>query len=314
MTIKTRVILVISITLLIGLVLVTTRYKQVKGAIRPAFDGEFMTRPDGAKALIDFYELKFKVYPMQMEPGLMYRAISDKAVDVVDGYSTDGRILAYNLQILKDDKHFFPPYYAAPLVRNDTLQKYPKLRPVLNLLAGKLSDETMQKLNYAMDKSKQGARTIAKKYLIKHNLLPADYKEKTGLTSAIVIGGKNFNEQEVLAHMLGLLIESRLNLGVEMKLNLGGTMIVFNALKSGDIDLYPEYTGTGLMSILKKDVITDPDESYKVVKKMFKKEFDLIWLKPFGFNNTYTLTMRKKHAARLNIQTISDLAAYLKQY
>ncbi len=129
----------------------------------------------------------------------------------------------------------------------------------------------------------------------------------------IVIGGKDFTEQSVLGEMLAILIEENSDLTVGRKLYLGGTMICFNALKSGDLDLYAEYTGTGLVSILNREVINDPDEAYAAVKEDFKDEYGLIWLKPFGFNNTYTLTMRKGHAKNLGIRTFSDLAAYVRK-
>jgi glycine betaine/choline ABC-type transport system substrate-binding protein len=88
-------------------------------------------------------------------------------------------------------------------------------------------------------------------------------------------------------------------------------MICFNALKAGDIDLYPEYTGTGLVNILKREVISDPNKAYDYVRQAFIDEYNLVWLQAFGFNNTYTLTMRTNHAKKLGIKTISDLANYL---
>ncbi|MBI4243729.1 MAG: glycine/betaine ABC transporter substrate-binding protein, partial [Planctomycetes bacterium] len=76
--------------------------------------------------------------------------------------------------------------------------------------------------------------------------------------------------------------------------------------------IYAEYTGTGLVNILKQDVISDPQKAYEVVKTTFEEKYDLIWLEPFGFNNTYTLTMRKNHAKELGIQTVSDMAEYVR--
>ena len=132
-------------------------------------------------------------------------------------------------------------------------------------------------------------------------------------TPDIVIGGKDFTEQSVLGEMLAILIEENSDLTVERKLYLGGTMICFNALKAGDLDLYAEYTGTGLVNILKREVISDPGEAYAAVREDFKDKYGLIWLKPFGFNNTYTLTMRKGQAEKLGIRTFSDLAAYVRK-
>ncbi|UCD58489.1 MAG: glycine/betaine ABC transporter substrate-binding protein, partial [Candidatus Hydrogenedentota bacterium] len=93
------------------------------------------------------------------------------------------------------------------------------------------------------------------------------------------------------------------------KFGLGGTMVCFNALKSGDIDLYPEYTGTGLTAILNREVVSDPDKVYEIVSEEFEKQLNLIWFKPFGFNNTYALAMRNDHAEKLKFRKISDLSA-----
>lgn len=112
--------------------------------------------------------------------------------------------------------------------------------------------------------------------------------------------------------MMATLIECETQLEVVRRLNLGGTMICFQALRAGDLDLYAEYTGTGLVNVLKRDVISDPDESFRVVRRAFDREYGLVWLSPFGFNNTYTLTMRRRQAHELGIATISDLAGHLR--
>ena len=136
----------------------------------------------------------------------------------------------------------------------------------------------------------------------------------SGKTSSdiITIGGKNFTEQVILGEILAQTIEAHTGLGVSRKLNLGGTMICFNAIQSGDLDAYAEYTGTGLVNILDKPVMSDPEKTYNTVKKDFADKYQLVWLKPFGFNNTYTLTMRRKQAESMGIESISDLAEYIK--
>jgi len=130
----------------------------------------------------------------------------------------------------------------------------------------------------------------------------------------IAIGSKHFTEQEILGEIMAILIEENTDFKVVRKLNLGGTMICFNALKAGDIDLYAEYTGTGLVNILKMKTTKDPAQAYRMVKDAFEKRFQMVWLDPFGFDNTYTLTMRRTHAKSLGIQKISDLAGYKEQF
>ena len=124
----------------------------------------------------------------------------------------------------------------------------------------------------------------------------------------IVIGSKNFNEQLVLGNMVASLIEHKTKYKVERKLNLGGTAVVFSAMKSKDIDLYVEYTGTGLVNILKKDSISDPDKVYDVVKREFSKNYDIELMKPLGFNNTYVIALNKDVAKKNNVNTISELS------
>lgn len=313
MQIKYRVAIVVAVSLLIGIVLVFTREWGSSTVLRAAFDAEFLSRPDGYQGLCKHYGLAFAREPMQMDPGLMYRALYEGAVDVIDGFATDGRIPAYNLTALTDDKHFFPPYDAAPLIREQTLGKHPVIEAILRSLAGKLSDTTMRELNYQVDEKGRRAHEVAKEFLIAHGLIQKEDEPGDGSDGWVTIGGKQFTEQEILGELMAILIEHNANLAVDRKLNLGGTMICFNALKSGDIDLYPEYTGTGLINILKKDIIRNPHKVYQTVKQIFKERDGLVWLEPFGFNNTYTLTMRKEHAQQLAIASISDLAEYLNQ-
>jgi len=118
---------------------------------RPGFGYEFIERPDGYQGLIRTYGLTFDQPPRIMDLGLLYRALLEKQVDLVAGNSTDGLIAARDLAILEDDKRFFPPYQAVPIVRRETLKLHPAVRDALNQLGGKISDEEMRRLNYAVD-------------------------------------------------------------------------------------------------------------------------------------------------------------------
>jgi len=307
-----RVLFVVTVIVVILVVLVAVRMgrRQAPGAgqLRAAFDAEFLTRPDGYKGLCEHYGFRFVAEPVQMDPGLMYKAVADGAADVIDAFATDGRIAAYDLVVLEDDKGFFPPYYAAPLVRSETLKQYADLEKLLNKLSGKISDSAMQKLNYEVDEKGRKAQDVAREFLVSEKLIAADAKPGDGSRGTVRIGGKQFTEQEILGELMAVLIECNSNIKVDRRLNLGGTMICFNALKAGDLDLYAEYTGTGLVNILKHEVISEPDKAYAHVAAQFAERFGLKWLRPFGFNNTYTLTMRRAHAEELGLGTISDLA------
>jgi osmoprotectant transport system permease protein len=244
----------------------------------------------------------------------MYRACAEGAVQVICGFATDGRIAAYDLVPLEDDRNFFPPYYAAPLVRAETLAEHPELENLLNRLAGRLDDRTMRRLNLKVDRREdpRSARQAARDWLVAEGLLDAQAEPRGGDAGTIVIGGKDFTEQLILGELMALVIEHGSDLRVDRKLCLGGTMICFNARRAGDLDLYAKYTGTGLVNILDRPAISDPDETYATVKNAFKEKYNLVWLEPFGFNNTYTLTMRRDQARRLGIETISDLADHLR--
>jgi glycine betaine/choline ABC-type transport system substrate-binding protein len=131
---------------------------------------EFLARPDGVPGLTKFYDLKFKDQK-GMDPGLVYKAIAENQVDVISGFATDGRIPAFNLVVLEDDLKFFPPYYAAPVVRDDLLAKAPQVSDILNRLAGKITDITMATLNYTVDGKKQPAEEVARDFLKSQNLI-----------------------------------------------------------------------------------------------------------------------------------------------
>ncbi len=311
---NSRILTLLALVAAVGVLLLAARpllfERERPGHLRAAFDAEFHTRPDGYPGLAQHYGLQFPETPRQMDSGLMYRAVADGAVDVINAFATDGRIPAYDLMVLEDDKGFFPSYDAAPLVRRDTLDQFPQMERVLNQLAGRISTQRMQELNFEVDELGRPAADVAREFLAGEGLLDAD-PPADAPRGRVAVGGKDFTEQEIVGEMMAILLETQAGLRVDRRLNLGGTMVCFEALRAGDIDLYVEYTGTALVNILDREVIADPDESYRVVGRAFREKYDLVWLEPFGFNNTYTLTMRRTQAHRLEIHNISDLAAYL---
>ena len=124
----------------------------------------------------------------------------------------------------------------------------------------------------------------------------------------IVVGCYNSSEQIILGDMLATLIEKNTDIKVEKDLNLGGSGLAYEALKAGEIDMYPEYTGMSLVGIMKRQPINDPAKAYKVVSDYYIKNYGITWLEPFGFNDTYTLSVRQDTAKEYNLETISDLA------
>ncbi|NLZ52737.1 MAG: glycine/betaine ABC transporter substrate-binding protein [Thermoanaerobacteraceae bacterium] len=122
----------------------------------------------------------------------------------------------------------------------------------------------------------------------------------------IRIGGKNFSEQFIMAEMLSILIEENTDLKTSVQTNLAAN-VIFNAIKSNQIDLYLEYTGTGLIN-LGMEPMSDPDQVYEIVKKEFDEQFNIKWMKPYGFNNTYAMVVTQETAKKYNLKTISDMA------
>jgi osmoprotectant transport system substrate-binding protein len=112
---------------------------------------EFEQRPDGLRGLSAAYGLKFMGPPRTMDLGLLYRALEDHQVDMIAANSTDGPIQVLGLTALADDKHYFPPYQAVPLVRDEALEEWPEIRIALAALAGKVSAEQMRAMNLEVD-------------------------------------------------------------------------------------------------------------------------------------------------------------------
>jgi osmoprotectant transport system substrate-binding protein len=131
---------------------------------------EFLERPDGFPGLSKSYGLRFAESPKVMDLGLIYRALLDHQVDIVAGNSTDGLIDALGLVALADDRHYFPPYDAVPIVRQSTLAQFPQLRAALADLAGKLSASDIRRLNYAVDAQHQDAAAVVRAFRQSHGL------------------------------------------------------------------------------------------------------------------------------------------------
>src|SRR5450432_126531 len=137
---------------------------------RAGFGYEFMERPDGYQGLAATYGLRFAAAPRIMDLGLLTRALKDHQVDLVAGDATDGLIPALDLFVLDDDKHYFPPYEAVAIIRQQTLEEHPEVKQALDALAGKISDADMRQLNYAVDGQKRDVKDVVSEFLHSKNL------------------------------------------------------------------------------------------------------------------------------------------------
>jgi len=132
---------------------------------RAGFGYEFMERPDGYRGLAATYGLHFAEQPRIMDLGLLTRALKDHQIDLAGGNTTDGLIPALDLFVLADDRHYFPPYEAVPVIRRQTLEQHPEIAQVLAELEGKISDEEMQNLNYAVEGQHRDATEVVHEFL-----------------------------------------------------------------------------------------------------------------------------------------------------
>lgn len=135
-------------------------------------NAEFCSRKDGLKGLEAKYGFKFpEENIIKMEPGLTYISLREKVVDVAMGFATDGRIEGFNLISLKDDKHFFPVYDAAPVVRKEVLEKFPEIERYLRDISSRLDEKSMKNLNYLIDMEHRNVTVVAREWLVKNGLI-----------------------------------------------------------------------------------------------------------------------------------------------
>lgn len=274
-----------------------------------ACDVEFYSREDGYPAVQEKYDLAFSSV-LTLDANLMYTAIDEGKVDVIFGYTTDGRIKSFDLYTLEDDQHAFPPYHCAPIIRKGLAEEYPEVAGALNLLAGQFSDSIMTELNFRVQEAGQSYQQVARDFLAEIDLLRPDQAQGG---KVFVIGSKNFTEQFILAELFGLLINGHTDYDVDIKSGLGGTKICFDALNNGELDMYLEYTGTGFMVILDppeeqvEALITDAGAIYDYVQDAFLEKYGIQWLNPLGFNNTYAAMVPRERAVKENWKKVSDL-------
>lgn len=133
-------------------------------SLRAGFNAEFLERPDGWPGLKKAYGLAI-TKTVNLDAGLVYQALKEGKVDVISGFSTDGRIDAFRLRVLEDDLKFFPRYEPFPVVRREALARFPTLRSALGILAGRLNEATMRALNYEVDGKGRSPHDVAREFL-----------------------------------------------------------------------------------------------------------------------------------------------------
>jgi osmoprotectant transport system substrate-binding protein len=145
------------------------KISNVKSGMRLGVGYEFQARPDGLAGLEKAYGLQFDP-PRVMDLGLLYRALGAGQVDIVAGNSTDGPIRALGFRVLEDDRHYFPPYEAVPLIREDSIARHPEIQVAMDKLAGKVSAEEMQAMNDAVDGKHEDVGAVVRRFRAEHGL------------------------------------------------------------------------------------------------------------------------------------------------
>ena len=143
---------------------------RVNKKVHAAFDPDFTSLKDGYPGLKKIYKLDFASIK-STESSIRYHAIANNQANVVDGYTTDAEIKKYNLVMLDDDKKFFPPYQGAPLMRTKFAERNPQIVKALNKLAGKITTEEMQQMNYQVNVKHEKPAKVAYDYLVKHGVI-----------------------------------------------------------------------------------------------------------------------------------------------
>ncbi|MCM3570282.1 osmoprotectant update ABC transporter permease/substrate-binding subunit OpuFB [Neobacillus mesonae] len=144
--------------------------KAIENDVKAGFTLEFSDREDGYRGIQSLYDIHFSNL-VTMEPKLRYVAVESGEINLVDAYSTDSELRQYKLKVLADDKHLFPPYQGAPLLRKETVDQYPEIAAALNKLAGRITDDEMREMNYQVNVEGRAPSDVAKEYLDRKGLL-----------------------------------------------------------------------------------------------------------------------------------------------
>ncbi len=276
-------------------------------------ESEFYSREqDGIKGLEKRYGFQFKQENvLLMDLNEAYDKLRTGECEIAEGYATDGRIPAWGFYNLEDDLNYFPIYNPAPVVRKEILDKYPEITDLLNALGQYLDNETMSKLNARVDLGNDGKFSSGDEETVENVALNFLQSVRLLNPPTIKVGSKEFTEQLILGKMLVLLLKDA-GYEVEDKTGIGGSPAVRAALESGEIDVYPEYTGTGLSlhnNLPGAALPTDPDRAWELVKSLDERK-GLVWLDRAALNDTYTL-MARQDLLDKGIKSLEDLAKFM---
>lgn len=281
--------------------------------LKIAAAAEWTERSDGLRGFQEHYGFEFPEIAV-VDLGLAYQAVGTGLAHVGVGDATEGRIARYDLVILDDDRGFFPAYNPAPVVRAEMLDIHPELADILKQLSSRLNLETLVQLNKQVSIDKIMPQQVARNWLVEQNLIR---EQQQGADPAkqtpIVVGGKTFTEALTLGYLTKYLLEDR-GFKVVDEIGLGEVAVITPALFAGRIDLYWEYTGTGLMNVMGHDgVVSDPQTCWQLVRDWYMENHNVVWLDYAPANNTFVIFTSRELHEKHGWRTISDLAAYVNR-
>ena len=250
------------------------------------------------------YGLKWKSTTYISEQ-LSFAAVTSGSIDINECYTTDPNIVVDNFVLLKDTKNVFPPYNPSPIVRDSTLAKSSAIQTTLDGLESHLTTAKQTGLIKKVSVDHQDVPTVAKAFLQSEGLLSSPGTAGNGIN--LTIGSKNDADGQLLAEMYSLLLANQ-GFNVTTHLALGQTPVLDAAIKSGQVDIYPEFNGTAL-SINKLQLTTDPTTAYNEAKTYYEQQFHITWLAPaYGLNDSYGYCTSQANATKYKLQSIDDLA------
>lgn len=270
---------------------------------------EFLERPDGLSGLQEMYDFQFDaVYGMAI--GLTHEALRAGDVEAAMGYATDGKIRELDLVKLEDDRGFFTNYFPAPVIREEVLERYPRIEGIMAEVAASLDTDTILRLNYLVDIELEEPQEVAREWLLEQEIISA-VPEREIEGEPVIVGSKDYTEQKNLGQITLLALR---NAGIPVidSTKLGGTRKNRSILLSGGIHIYWEYTGTAWAYFFKEEIIDDAEEVYRRIA-LEDAEQGLIWLDYANIDNTYVIMMRREDAEKLRITNISQLAEWVRQ-
>ena len=260
---------------------------------------------------VSIYQAVDQAYGLQwksktfINESLSFAAVTHGSIDINECYTTDPAIVVDNFVLLTDTKNAFPPYNPAPIIRDSTLAKSSDIATTLNALESHLTTAEQTGLIKQVSLDHQTVPAVAQAFLQQQGLLSSPSTAGAGIK--LTIASKNDPDGQLLAEMYSLLLTNQ-GFNVTTKLALGQTPVLDAAIKSGAVDIYPEFTGTGL-SLGKLPNTTDPMTAYNEVKSYYEQQFHITWLAAaFNLNDSYGYCTSKANASKYHLQSIGDLA------